>query len=319
MMKRFLIIVLLSFSINATSQLQVDLLAGINIDNDYTQFGADINFKILPKLSLGAQGIFTPFDANDDYNLMLNTKFHSKNLSLVAGVVFGKLDYYDMSKCPISNELEPEPFLGLEYKFLRNKNTKLYYNYSKSINSIGIKIPIIYSKKKTKDLKPNYKASAKHNKLLDKIIKEEVQDSVTDTIIPKSISNKKDEKSLDQDVIKIIDKKNKLENNRINAQNKMIENETTEYVNDKKDSLKPIIADKSSEFFLIAGSFKILLNAEKKLDELLELGYNLSFIMKEDNGLFRVVYKKLNSREEAKSEMQLILKEDFEVWILVKD
>ena len=318
-MKRFLLIILLIFSIDVSSQLQIDILAGINIDNDYAQLGADINFKILPKLSLGVQGMFTPFDANDDYNLMLNTKFHTNKLNLVAGVVYGKLDYYDMSRCPVSNQLEPEPFLGLEYKFLRNKNTKLYYNYSKSINSIGIKIPINYSKKKTKEPKPNYRAFNKSNQLVYKITKEEIQDSQKDTIIPNPISNKKDEKSLDQDLIKTSDKKNELENNTINAQNNMIDDETTELVDDKKDSLKPIVADKSSEFFLIAGSYRILLNAEKKLDELLELGYNLSFIMKEDNGLFRVVYRKLNSREEAKSEMQLILKEDFEVWILVKD
>lgn len=318
-MKRFLLIILLSFSINASSQLQIDLLAGINIDNDYAQFGADINFKILPKLSLGAQGIFTPFDANDDYNLMLNTKFQTKKLNLVAGVVYGKLDYYDTSKCPVSNELEPEPFLGLEYKFLRNKSTKLYYNYSKSINSIGIKIPINYSKKKIKEPKHNYRASKKSNKLVDKISEEEILDFSADTIIANPISIKKDEKSLDPDVIKISDKKNIYENNRVDSENKIIEDETTENVDDNKDSSKPIMADKSSEFFLIAGSYRILLNAENKLRELLDLGYNLSFILKEDNGLLRVVYKKLNSREEAKSEMEMILKEGFGVWMLVKD
>ena len=76
---------------------------------------------------------------------------------------------------------------------------------------------------------------------------------------------------------------------------------------------------KDNNFHIIAGAFQEIENAENKLAELQELGYDAKILGKNDFGLTQVTFNSYNSREEARKELELIqetVNED--AWLLIK-
>lgn len=308
-MKKYLLIIISTISFNIYSQFQIELLAGMNLDNNYSQLGAEINYNILPNLSLGALGTITPLDANDDYNLLLNAKLKTKKINFVIGVVSGKLDYYDITKCPITNELEPEPYIGIEYKFIKSSDIKIFYNYSNNLNSLGLKIPINSSKKKDK---------SSDITLLNNQIEFIEEDLKVEKNQEKIIHSKKNylhafDKIAFKNLMEVDNKYRDTINENLQIFDKNQKNE-------ENKSITPIIAiDSSKEYYIIGGSFRIKTNAELKLNKIISSGYDSTYLMQEENGLLRVVLYRFSSKEEAESKMEEIKEKGIDVWILTKD
>jgi len=308
-MKKYLLIIISTISFNIHSQFQIELLAGMNLDSNYSQLGAEINYNILPNLSLGALGTITPLDANDDYNLLLNAKLKTKKINFVIGVVSGKLDYYDITKCPITNELEPEPYIGIEYKFIKSSDIKIFYNYSNNLNSLGLKIPINSSKKKDK----SSDISLLNNQM--EFIEEDLK---VEKNQEKIIHSKKNylhafDKIAFKNLMEVDNKYRDTINENLQIFDKNQKNE-------ENKSITPIIAiDSSKEYYIIGGSFRIKTNAELKLNKIISSGYDSTYLMQEENGLLRVVLYRFSSKEEAESKMEEIKEKGIDVWILTKD
>lgn len=308
-MKKYLLIIISTISFNIHSQFQIELLAGMNLDSNYSQLGAEINYNILPNLSLGALGTITPLDANDDYNLLLNAKLKTKKINFVIGVVSGKLDYYDITKCPITNELEPEPYIGIEYKFIKSSDIKIFYNYSNNLNSLGLKIPINSSKKKDK----SSDISLLNNQM--EFIEEDLK---VEKNQEKIIHSKKNylhafDKIAFKNLMEVDNKYRDTINENLQIFDKNQKNE-------ENKSITPIIAiDSSKEYYIIGGSFRIKTNAELKLNKIISSGYDSTYLMQEENGLLRLVLYRFSSKKEAESKMEEIKEKGIDVWILTKD
>jgi len=315
-MKKYLLIIISTISFNIHSQFQIELLAGMNLDSNYSQLGAEINYNILPNLSLGALGTITPLDANDDYNLLLNAKLKTKKINFVIGVVSGKLDYYDITKCPITNELEPEPYIGIEYKFIKSSDIKIFYNYSNNLNSLGLKIPINSSKKKDK----SSDISLLNNQM--EFIEEDLK---VEKNQEKIIHSKKNylhafDKFASKNLIELDKNYRDTINENLQIFGKNQKNEKKIEINKENKSITPIIAiDSSKEYYIIGGSFRIKTNAELKLNKIISSGYDSTYLMQEENGLLRVVLYRFSSKEEAESKMEEIKEKGIDVWILTKD
>ena len=117
-------------------------MGGYNLESEKTQVGVGLNYMLLPKVSVGAMAMLTPFDdESSDYMLMYNAKYKLGNLHLVGGLM-------DM-KMGMNMEMDgTEPYFGLEYKPFKNKMLKIYYNHSDMMKSIGIMMPIFNLGKK---------------------------------------------------------------------------------------------------------------------------------------------------------------------------
>lgn len=74
----------------------------------------------------------------------------------------------------------------------------------------------------------------------------------------------------------------------------------------------------SDKYFLIAGSFKVKENAQKKVNELKSKGYKTSgFVQQNNKGLFVVYYDSFKSKDDAEIAHQKIMKEENpESWVL---
>jgi len=117
-------------------------MGGYNLESEKTQVGVGLNYMLLPKVSVGAMAMLTPFDdESSDYMLMYNAKYKLGNFYLVGGLM-------DM-KMGMNMEMDgTEPYFGLEYKPFKNKMLKIYYNHSDMMKSIGIMMPIFNLGKK---------------------------------------------------------------------------------------------------------------------------------------------------------------------------
>lgn len=141
-MKKFIIILSILFSTSIYSQAHIGAMGGYNLESEKTQVGVGLNYMLLPKVSVGAMAMLTPFDdESSDYMLMYNAKYKLGNFYLVGGLM-------DM-KMGMNMEMDgTEPYFGLEYKPFKNKMLKIYYNHSDMMKSIGIMMPIFNLGKK---------------------------------------------------------------------------------------------------------------------------------------------------------------------------
>ena len=76
----------------------------------------------------------------------------------------------------------------------------------------------------------------------------------------------------------------------------------------------------SSKFYLVAGSFKVQENAEKRVAELKTKGYkSAGFLQANNKGLFTVYYNSFKTKDEAEVMHQKVMKEENpESWVLKK-
>ena len=112
-----------------------------------------------------------------------------------------------------------------------------------------------------------------------------------------------------------------------NAQKKILENvqaatfDLGEYAKISIPIKQNIIPVKSSSIYysVIAGSFRSIENANKKLKSLINLGYQASFTSVNPKGLHRVAYARLENRNEAVNLIARIKKEKGnDAWLLIE-
>ena len=113
-----------------------------------------------------------------------------------------------------------------------------------------------------------------------------------------------------------------------NAQKEILKNVQTatfdlgEYAKINIPIKKNIIPAKSNSIYysVIAGSFRSMENANKKLNSLIKLGYQASFTSINPKGLHRVAYARLKNRNEAVKLIATIKKEKGnDAWLLIEN
>lgn len=140
------------FSTSIYSQAHIGAMGGYNLESEKTQVGIGLNYMLLPKVSVGAMAMITPFDdESSDYMIMYNAKYKLGNFYLVGGLMDMKMGDKPNMSMSMSMNMDmdgTEPYFGLEYKPFKNKMLKIYYNHSDMMKSIGIMMPIFNLGKK---------------------------------------------------------------------------------------------------------------------------------------------------------------------------
>jgi hypothetical protein len=75
----------------------------------------------------------------------------------------------------------------------------------------------------------------------------------------------------------------------------------------------------SSNYFIVAGCFKEINNANRFVEELKVKGFNASICGQSQGGLIRVVYNSYSSKDEARAALIEIHKQDSNAWLLASD
>ena len=136
-MKNLIIIIFVLFSLNTYSQVEVGVAVANDVENDISKLGVGTSFKILPKVSLGAGVMITPFEIDDDYEIMYNLKYNLGRFNLVGGFM-----------TEMNPKMDSEPYFGIDFKLFKNRKLKIFYNQSEMMKTIGIKTPILKLAKK---------------------------------------------------------------------------------------------------------------------------------------------------------------------------
>ena len=138
-MKKIIIILFTFFSFNMYSmvQLEVGVAVANDIENDISKLGVGTSYSVLPGVSLGAGVMVTPFDIDDDYEIMYNVKYNMGRFNFVGG--FMK---------EMNPKMDSEPYFGIDFKLFKNRKLKVFYNQSEMMKTIGIKTPILKLGKK---------------------------------------------------------------------------------------------------------------------------------------------------------------------------
>ena len=138
-MREFSIIffMLISLNIHSMVQLEVGVPVANDIENDISKLGVGASYMILPKVSLGGGLMITPFNVDDDYDIMYNVKYNLGRFNVVGG--FMK---------EMNSKMDSEPYFGIDFKLFKNKKFKIFYNQSEMMKTIGIKTPILKLGKK---------------------------------------------------------------------------------------------------------------------------------------------------------------------------
>ena len=76
------------------------------------------------------------------------------------------------------------------------------------------------------------------------------------------------------------------------------------------------LAAATSNYFIVAGCFKVLENANKYVESLKAKGFNASISGQTDGGLNRVIYNSYSTKEEASAALVEIRKQDANAWLL---
>ena len=77
----------------------------MDLENDISKLGVGINYMILPKVTLGAGVMITPFDVDGDYEIMYNVKYNLGRFNVVGG--FMK---------EMNPKMDSEPYFGVDFK-----------------------------------------------------------------------------------------------------------------------------------------------------------------------------------------------------------
>ena len=160
-MKNFLITTLLLTSLSLHSQVHIGTSGAYDFENKYSKLGVGINYKLTPKVTVGGGLMITPFDIDDDYEIMLNVKYNLGRFDVAAGYMFHEMpdDHMGMHMGSMhsSSENHNEPYVGIAYKLFKNKKLKIFYNQSESMNTIGIMTPIFNIGKKKMNLNMDHR------------------------------------------------------------------------------------------------------------------------------------------------------------------
>ena len=137
-MKNILILLFTFISLNMYSQVEMGVAVAHDVENDISKLGLGTSYKLFPKVSLGLGVMITPFEIDNDYEIMYNLKYNLGRLNVVGG--FMK---------EMNPKMDSEPYFGIDYKLFKNRKLKVFYNQSDMMKTIGIKTPILeFSKKR---------------------------------------------------------------------------------------------------------------------------------------------------------------------------
>ena len=98
--------------------------------------------------------MITPFDIDDDYEIMLNVKYNLGRFNLAAGYMFHEMpddhmgSHMGMGSMHSSHENHNEPYIGIDYKLFRDKKLRIFFNTSESMKTLGLMMPIFNIGKK---------------------------------------------------------------------------------------------------------------------------------------------------------------------------
>ena len=130
-MKKIIVILFTFFSLNIYSQVGVGVSVANDIENDISKLGVGVSYSILPKVSLGAGVMITPFDIDGDYEIMYNAKYNLGRFNVVGGFM-----------TEMNPKMDSEPYFGIDFKLFKNRKLKIFYNQSEMMKTIGVKTPI---------------------------------------------------------------------------------------------------------------------------------------------------------------------------------
>ena len=153
-MKKFFTLLVLLTSLSLHSQFHIGTSGAFDFENEYAKLGVGINYMLAPKVSLGGAVMITPFEVDDDYEIMLNVKYNLGRFNLAAGYMFHEMPddhmgmHMNMGSMHISDENHNEPYIGIDYKLFKNKNLRIFFNTSESMKTFGLMMPIFNIGKK---------------------------------------------------------------------------------------------------------------------------------------------------------------------------
>jgi len=153
-MKNFFIAIILLTSLSLQSQAHIGTSGAFDLENEYAKLGVGINYKLAPKVSVGGGVMITPFDIDDDYEIMLNVKYNLGRFNLAAGYMFHEMpddhmgSHIGMGSMHSSHENHNEPYIGIDYKLFRDKKLRIFFNTSESMKTLGLMMPIFNIGKK---------------------------------------------------------------------------------------------------------------------------------------------------------------------------
>ena len=153
-MKNFFIAIILLTSLSLQSQAHIGTSGAFDLENEYAKLGVGINYKLAPKVSVGGGVMITPFDIDDDYEIMLNVKYSLGRFNLAAGYMFHEMpddhmgSHMGMGSMHSSHENHNEPYIGIDYKLFRDKKLRIFFNTSESMKTLGLMMPIFNIGKK---------------------------------------------------------------------------------------------------------------------------------------------------------------------------
>ena len=153
-MKNFFIILLLLTSLSLHSQAHIGTSAAFDLENEYAKLGVGINYMLAPKVSIGGGVMITPFDIDDDYEIMLNVKYNLGRFNVAAGYMFHEMPdehmgmHMGMGSMHSSDDNHNEPYIGIDYKLFKSKKVRIFFNTSESMKTLGLMMPIFNIGKK---------------------------------------------------------------------------------------------------------------------------------------------------------------------------
>ena len=122
-MKKLFTLLFTLFSLSIYSQAHVGVSGAMDLENDISKLGVGVNYMILPKVTLGAGVMITPFDVDGDYEIMYNVKYNLGRFNVAAGIMtheMGEMDHMEIQVW-IQNHT-----LGLILNFLKTENSKFF-------------------------------------------------------------------------------------------------------------------------------------------------------------------------------------------------
>ena len=153
-MKNFFIAIILLTSLSLQSQAHIGTSGAFDLENEYAKLGVGINYKLAPKVSIGGGVMITPFDIDDDYEIMLNVKYNLGRFNLAAGYMIHEMpddhmgSHMGIGSMHSSHENHNEPYIGIDYKLFRDKKLRIFFNTSESMKTLGLMMPIFNIGKK---------------------------------------------------------------------------------------------------------------------------------------------------------------------------
>ncbi len=158
-MKNFFITLLLLTSLSLHSQAHIGTSASFDLESEYAKLGVGINYMLAPKVSIGGGVMITPFDVDDDYEIMLNVKYNLGRFNVAAGYMFHEMpeDHMgmhmgmgsmNMGSMNSSDNNHNEPYIGIDYKLFKSKKVRIFFNTSESMKTLGLMMPIFNIGKK---------------------------------------------------------------------------------------------------------------------------------------------------------------------------